>query len=171
MSRAESKAATRAELLDAAYRVFCERGYHGASLDLVAREAGYTKGAVYSAFASKADLFLAVYDREADARQQRVEAAGADPAEWLERLRTSRPWLLALLEFRLAAARDPRVNAAFAVRHREFVAALGEAVGNEDAGVTVAAVANGFALEILALGEDGAEEQFLSAAATLKETL
>ena len=61
-TRAESKAATREDLLDAARRVFLERGYHGASLELVAREAGYTKGAVYSNFANKDELFLAVFE-------------------------------------------------------------------------------------------------------------
>src|SRR3954465_11737054 len=99
MTRAESKAATREELLDAARRVFLERGYHGASLELVARAAGYTKGAVYSAFASKADMFLALYDREMEARRERLEAVAADPAEWLERVRGARAW----------APRPPRV--------------------------------------------------------------
>src|SRR3712207_10080 len=75
-TRAASKAATRNGLLEAARRVFVERGYHGASLDLVAREAGYTKGAVYSAFANKADLFLAVYDR--DRKSTRLNSSHAN---------------------------------------------------------------------------------------------
>src|SRR5690349_19098566 len=159
-TRAESKAATREDLLDAARRVFLERGYHGASLELVAREAGYTKGAVYSAFTSKADLFLALYDREIEPRRARLEAAAADPHEWLERLRQARAWTLALLEFRLQAARDPQVNAAYAERHGAFVDALGDSLGNHELGLTAAALSNGFALEILALGEEPAEEQF-----------
>src|SRR5512134_2307098 len=111
LTRSESKAATREELLEAARRVFLDRGYHGASLDLVAREAGYTKGAVYSAFANKADLFLAVYDREQERRRATLEhvTRSGDPTtqaeDWLERVRSERPWVLALLEFRLHAAR------------------------------------------------------------------
>ena len=170
-TRAESKAATREDLLDAARRVFLERGYHGASLELVAREAGYTKGAVYSAFTSKTDLFLALYDREMEARRRRLEAAAADPAEWLERVRDARAWTLALLEFRLQAARDPQVNAAFAERHRAFLEALGEAMGDPTGGVTAAALSNGFALEILTLGEGEAEQHFLRAARILKEAM
>src|SRR5690349_14862591 len=59
LTRAESAALTRGRLLAAAQRVFFERGFHGASLETVAEDAGLTKGAVYSRFESKADLFLA----------------------------------------------------------------------------------------------------------------
>ena len=53
---------TRRHLLDAAATVFARQGFHGASLDDVAAVAGFTKGAVYSNFASKDDLFLAVFE-------------------------------------------------------------------------------------------------------------
>lgn len=49
---------TRADLLDAARRVFAEKGYEGASVGDVAAAAGYTKGAVYANFGSKEELFL-----------------------------------------------------------------------------------------------------------------
>ena len=59
---------TREHLLAAAAQVFAERGFYGATLDEVARVAGFTKGAVYSNFDSKDDLFLALfkanYERE-----------------------------------------------------------------------------------------------------------
>jgi AcrR family transcriptional regulator len=51
---------TREYLLAAAAQVFAERGFHGATLDEVAALAGFTKGAVYSNFKSKDDLFLAL---------------------------------------------------------------------------------------------------------------
>ncbi|UZN03022.1 TetR/AcrR family transcriptional regulator [Cellulomonas sp. S1-8] len=51
---------TRADLLDSAARVFAAQGYEGASVDDVAAQAGYTKGAVYAHFGSKRELFLAV---------------------------------------------------------------------------------------------------------------
>jgi AcrR family transcriptional regulator len=41
---------TRSQLLEAALRVFLRHGFHGASLDEIAEEAGYTTGAVYSNF-------------------------------------------------------------------------------------------------------------------------
>ncbi len=60
--RAERKERTRAELVEVAREVFLRRGFHGASLDEIAERAGYTKGAVYSNFDGKDDLFLAVLE-------------------------------------------------------------------------------------------------------------
>jgi AcrR family transcriptional regulator len=54
---------TRSLLLDAAEEVFAEKGFMAASLDDIAHAAGYTKGAIYKHFATKADLFLAASDR------------------------------------------------------------------------------------------------------------
>jgi AcrR family transcriptional regulator len=56
ITRAERQAATRQELIDAAGRVFLRRGYEGASIEAIAEEAGYTRGAFYSNFGSKAEL-------------------------------------------------------------------------------------------------------------------
>ena len=60
LTRTESRAATRARLLDAAAAAFTRDGYAAASLDRIAEEAGFSKGAIYSNFAGKEDLFLAV---------------------------------------------------------------------------------------------------------------
>ncbi|GAA4236868.1 TetR family transcriptional regulator [Actinomadura meridiana] len=54
---------TRAALLTAAERLWAEHGIHGASLDDIAAAAGLTKGAVYSNFAGKTDLLLALMER------------------------------------------------------------------------------------------------------------
>lgn len=58
LTREESQAQTRGRLLDAARTVFAGRGYHGASVEEIAEEAGYSKGAVYSNFESKEEIFL-----------------------------------------------------------------------------------------------------------------
>lgn len=58
---------TRNLLLDAAEEVFARRGFDGAALEDIADAAGYTRGAIYSHFGSKAELFLAVIERQ---RQQ-----------------------------------------------------------------------------------------------------
>jgi AcrR family transcriptional regulator len=50
LTRSQRQEQTRAQLLDAALPVFLRRGFHGASLDEIAEEAGYTTGAVYSNF-------------------------------------------------------------------------------------------------------------------------
>ena len=55
-TREERRTQTRSELLDAAEQLFSEQGFHATSVDQVADEAGYTKGAVYSNFADKDDI-------------------------------------------------------------------------------------------------------------------
>ncbi|WP_084338451.1 TetR/AcrR family transcriptional regulator [Actinomadura oligospora] len=62
MTRRERREMTRAALLEAAERLWAEHGVHGASLDDVASAAGLTKGAVYSNFAGKTDLLLALLE-------------------------------------------------------------------------------------------------------------
>ena len=69
---------TREHLLAAAAQVFAERGFYGATLDEVARVAGFTKGAVYSNFESKDDLFLALFKANYG---QRNGPARHDPGE------------------------------------------------------------------------------------------
>ncbi|MCV7085041.1 TetR/AcrR family transcriptional regulator [Mycolicibacter hiberniae] len=54
---------TRSVLLDAAEEVFARRGYAGAALEDIADAAGYTRGAIYSHFGAKEELFLAVIER------------------------------------------------------------------------------------------------------------
>jgi AcrR family transcriptional regulator len=61
--REEKKAATREQLLAAGVDLVAERGFHATSLDAIAAEAGLTKGAVYSNFASKAELFMEIAAR------------------------------------------------------------------------------------------------------------
>ena len=58
LTRAEAKARTREQLLDAAARTFARKGYAGASVEEIAESAGYSIGALYSNFASKEQLFL-----------------------------------------------------------------------------------------------------------------
>ena len=60
----DRRSATRAKLLDAALEVFAAKGLHGASVDDLAAAAGFTKGALYSNFATKEELFGAVIDEQ-----------------------------------------------------------------------------------------------------------
>ena len=70
---------TRRHLLDAAAGEFARQGFHGASLDAVAAAAGFTKGAVYSNFSSKADLFLAVIDDRMERQAETLNEEIATP--------------------------------------------------------------------------------------------
>jgi len=131
LSRAEQNDRNRASLLAAARRVFLERGYYAATLDQIADEAGFSKGAVYSRFASKADMFLALLeDRIAERAGQNAQlaedlagtgnfAAVIDLAERAER--GSPGWRLLVTEFRIHAARDPELNRRYAALHARTV--------------------------------------------------
>jgi AcrR family transcriptional regulator len=78
LSRAERQAQTRSELLDAAARVFVERGFEGASIEAICDEAGYTRGAFYSNFNSKAELFAELLQQRAYTNYRRMAAASAE---------------------------------------------------------------------------------------------
>lgn len=82
--RRERAEETRAELLDAAGRMFARHGYEGTAVGDLARAAGYTKGAVYSNFGSKEDLFRALAKRELAERRvfplRGAELPGRDQA-------------------------------------------------------------------------------------------
>ena len=79
----------RAQLLEVARRVFGEVGYHSASMDVVAREAGVTKPILYDHFPSKRDLYLALLDADLGALHERVKAALDSPIGNRERIRAS----------------------------------------------------------------------------------
>ena len=66
LTRAEAKARTRQQLLDAAARTFARKGYAGASVEEIAESAGYSTGALYSNFASKEQLFLELMSARAE---------------------------------------------------------------------------------------------------------
>jgi AcrR family transcriptional regulator len=131
LSRAEQNDRNRTLLLDAARRVFLERGYYAATLDQIADEAGFSKGAVYSRFASKADMFLALLeDRIAERAGQNAQLAGEMAGtgnfsallELAEQAERGAPgWRLLVTEFRVHAARDPELNRRYAALHARAV--------------------------------------------------
>jgi AcrR family transcriptional regulator len=84
LSRAEQQAQTRAALLEAAARVFVGRGFAGASVEAISSEAGYSRGAFYSNFESKEQLF-------AELLQQRVYERYSAMAEDAKAPRGERP--------------------------------------------------------------------------------
>jgi AcrR family transcriptional regulator len=77
LTRAERQAQTRARLLDAAAQVFIERGFEGASIEAITEQAGYTRGAFYSNFSSKAELFAELLQDRVYKGYRRIAAASA----------------------------------------------------------------------------------------------
>src|SRR5215211_3433525 len=174
LSRAERSAQTRAELMASARQLFLRRGFHAASLELVAEEAGFTIGAVYSRFGSKADLFLAILDEHIDRLVAGVAQVATDDqplgahAELLAGRRMAllereRDWFPLVLEFWSHAARDERLRPEFADRHERLVGAYAGLIEADYARLglplplapevlarAVVAMGNGVALERLA---------------------
>ena len=81
LSRKEKQAKTRSSLMKSAAKVFCRHGMDKASIDQVAEDAGYTKGAFYANFKSKEELFLAMLDEHFQEHIEEVERAFADSDE------------------------------------------------------------------------------------------
>ena len=73
LTRQDSREETRKHLLDAAQRLIAKNGLSAASVEDIAEAAGYTRGAFYSNFGSKDDLFLELLSR--DHRETRVQLA------------------------------------------------------------------------------------------------
>jgi AcrR family transcriptional regulator len=134
---------TRDHLLAAAAQVFAERGFHGATLDEVAQVAGFTKGAVYSNFKNKDDLFLALfkagYEREQAQLMSTLQDSEVPAVDRLsdfvslvqQESRRSPNSALLYLEFWLYAARNPDARAQLAAIDDDAVDSLAELLRSE----------------------------------------
>ncbi|MGH3734755.1 MAG: TetR/AcrR family transcriptional regulator [Micromonosporaceae bacterium] len=128
LSRAQSQARTRQQLVGTARELFLRDGYALTSLEKVADAAGYSKGAVYSNFRNKDQLCLAVLDeiRTEQAGLMATAVAGEDGFEarlaafqrWAEQNIGNEAWTSLEVEFALSARRDPAVREAIAGRDR-----------------------------------------------------
>ena len=136
MSRKETQQLTRERVVAAAAKVFARRGYHRATVDEIASEAGFTIGALYSNFAGKEELFLAIADRQVEERVAEVAAMGDaalgdEPnAAAAERLRTflerDPEWPLLFYEFWSLSVRNPELQGELAKRRDAIRDALAE---------------------------------------------
>jgi AcrR family transcriptional regulator len=131
LTRQESRVETRTRLLDSAAQLFARGGYEGASVDLIAESAGYSKGAFYSNFESKEAIFLELLDahkrREIDALAQLL-ARDVPASELVSLIRNSESsrvsefdFGLLSAEFQLQACRDKTFAKTYAKLHRTHV--------------------------------------------------
>lgn len=154
---------TRERLLDAAYEVFAETGVHTASVEQICERAGFSRGAFYSNFSTKEELFFALMERENDARiSTLVEQMGhslpkilsTDEPLSAETLAVvildflqgpftdNRRWCVVQSEFELLALRDPAIAPQYRDFHAGFDASLVQIVEG-----ALQQVNRGFALE------------------------
>ena len=115
LSRDEQREQTRQRLMDAAERLFAERGIGDTSIEQIAEEAGFSRGAFYSNFDDREALVLALLERRNELnRAENVDIATRNnsPAEFLERVfeRAERQTHIEAtigMEYILWAARNP----------------------------------------------------------------
>lgn len=133
--RADTQAETRRNLLDAAQRLFIRNGFHRTSVGEIAKEAGYTTGAIYSNFPRKEDLAVAVTDRAIehswaallDALASRQEFADRliGVIEWRRQLLVENEVLVVLrLELWLYSVQDLALRAQLVAGQRKLQASL-----------------------------------------------
>lgn len=171
LTRKEQQARTRCQLMQAAGRVFARRGLHQASVEQIAAEAGFTKGALYANFASKEDLFLALLEERFAGRIEALDAELAGPgspedharaggADFVAYLQRDAEWERLFFEFAAHAGRDEAFRGELLARWNALVtrmAALieryGERAGLEPPGpvgyfaLMIFTMANGVALQ------------------------
>lgn len=135
--RAERKEETRRELVAAAAQVFKARGFHAAPLEQIARQAGYTTGAIYHHFGDKDGLFLAVFESYALTRVgeiTEIHETGEGPLpnrvraftdHWMARQAEDPSFMVVALEFFVHSLRNPPLREALATRQAAVRLALG----------------------------------------------
>jgi AcrR family transcriptional regulator len=163
-TRAQKREANRERILRAARAVFGERGYHDATIEEIADEAGLSNGAIYYNFANKEDLFLALLDERLDERLEHVRrsltadlasgdaAVGKEARDVTRSFKASREWRLLLLEFVVYAARNPGFAKEFKAHKRKLRAALAESL---DAHLSARGIAAPIPTDQLALALSG----------------
>lgn len=157
-SRAESAAATRRALLDAAADLLDRGGLEAVTLRAVGAQAGVTRGAPYRHFPDKESLLIAIGTRAWDRLGSHMEALRANPdLSAVEKLRggiigfigigRSQPHLYKLMFSNPPG--NPTAMARAAERSRtEFLAIVADLVGEQDArryGALLISTANGIA--------------------------
>ncbi len=184
LTRKEQQAHTRECLMHSAGKVFARRGLQQASIDEVAEDAGFTKGAFYANFKSKEELFLAMLDERFTRRIEDIERVIASEGStaqkaqragdnFVQMLSADREWERLFFEFSAYAARDDDFREELVTRYRamrdRMAAALqahsegaskGAALPFDQVALMVSVMGNGFALEKLLEGDAVPDELY-----------
>ncbi len=164
VSRAERQRQTRERLIEVAEQMFLAVGYAGTSLDKVAVEAGFSKGAVYSNFAGKEELCLAVLDTIHAQKIRRVldlfsedvpiESRLKNFLEWSRSGLGEPQWTALEVEFAAVARHNPWVASELVKRHREVRRLIEQLISSTlaDAGLETTIPVEQVATALLAMG-------------------
>lgn len=132
LTRRERQALTRERLIEVASEELIRSGYRGTSLERVADAAGFSKGAVYSNFASKEELVLAVLDQRylhrLDTLRDRLAASPENVADrlatfsqWWEELITEHGWGALIFELASHSRDKPDIQEQMRLREKKIV--------------------------------------------------
>jgi AcrR family transcriptional regulator len=164
LTRSESQALTRQRLVEAARTMFLRDGYAATSLEKVAEEAGFSKGAVYSNFGGKDDLCLAVLDtiHEEVAEAVLGSLSGTDSLEealetfdrWADARIGDPDWSALEAEFAARSRRDPHLKQALQARNERIRGLVAEALRTtcEEHGLRIPLSYDGAANALYSLG-------------------
>jgi AcrR family transcriptional regulator len=140
LTREESRAQTRATLMAVGREHFIRYGLGGAVAEKIAEDAGYSRGALYSNFDGKEELFLAVIREEQDRRTEAFHSTFKEEPSAKVRLRKMRDaiadlvtdpeWIVLRAEFEAGALRDERIRQTFVEVHRKQVRDGGTLIRN-----------------------------------------
>jgi AcrR family transcriptional regulator len=140
LTREESRAQTRATLMAVGRQHFLRYGLGGAVAEKIAEDAGYSRGALYSNFDGKEELFLAVIREEQDRRAEAFRSMFKEEPSAKERLRKMRDavadvvtdpdWIVLRAEFESGALRNERIRQTFVEVHRQQVRDAGNLIRN-----------------------------------------
>jgi TetR/AcrR family transcriptional regulator, transcriptional repressor of aconitase len=140
LTREESRAQTRATLMAVGRKHFIHYGLGGAVAEKIAEDAGYSRGALYSNFDGKEELFLAVIREEQDRRTEAFHSMFKEEPSAKERLRKMREaiadlvtdpdWIVLRAEFEAGALRNERIRQTFVEVHRKQVRDGGNLIRN-----------------------------------------
>jgi AcrR family transcriptional regulator len=170
LTRAEQREVTRQRLIESAGRVFCRLGFEAAPIDIIAEEAGYSRGAFYSNFESKDELFVELLGHHLDAEVDTLSHAldriksTDDLAPAIERryrvLGEDNSWCLLTTEFQLYTMRGGMMADQFGDIYESYRQRIGELLATHferlgiessltpyEFGVSQIALAHGLALQ------------------------
>jgi len=166
LTRSEKQAATRTALLDSAAEVFTRRGYEAATVEEIAESAGFSRGAFYSNYDSKEELFLTIIESQIDGRLQEIAAAFQEGETAGDRIRSGgrfldslvvkdRQWCLLYMEFWARAVRDPKLRRRFAAQYDAWRTGIAQIIESqsEQLGIEVDAPPYELASALIALFE------------------
>ncbi|HLK68409.1 MAG TPA: TetR family transcriptional regulator [Bryobacteraceae bacterium] len=185
LTREESKEVTRLRLIEAAERLFIRRGFDDASVEEISEMAGYSRGAFYSNFENKEQVFLAVIDRRRPKALDDILQGVSEPLEqiaavqnWFANQWRLKDFIALRMEFSRRAIRDRSVRTHLAELFRQELETYSASVGrvlcakDEIAAerpeiVVLVLLASTLGLGILAVDADPEREHLYSEAAAL----